>query len=249
MGLAERDVWDDLFDDLYLEMYASRMAERDPVAEARAAVELAGIRPGAAVLDAPCGFGRHSIALARDGYSVTGVDRSRVQLDEARKQAEGDENPRWLQADVRELPLGDESFDAVLNLFSSLGYRGEDGDRSTLREFLRVLRPGGAVVIETMHRDRLVRIFDPQSWEELEDGSLLFEERAPDYLAGELETRIELVRADGSRRGVTYRLRCYTATELAALLRDAGFSHVEAYGGYEGAELTPERRLVLVARR
>ena len=68
-----------------------------------------------------------------------------------------------MQADYRELPFEDGSFDAVVNLFSSLGYRGDEGDRQTLREFRRVLRPGGALVIETMHRDRLVRVFRPRT--------------------------------------------------------------------------------------
>jgi ubiquinone/menaquinone biosynthesis C-methylase UbiE len=240
--------WDELFDELYLEMYANRLAERDPVTEALGAATLAGVSPGAEILDAPCGFGRHAIPLAGEGYSVTGVDRSPAQLEEARRRAGDAENPRWVQADFRELTFEDASFDAVFNLFSSIGYRGEEGDREMLVEFRRVVRPGGALVIETMHRDRLVRIFDPQSWEELEDGSLLFEERTPDYLAGEITSRIEYVRPDGSRRGVTYTIRLYTATELIALVRAAGFAEVDAYGGMEGEEVTPDRRLVVVAR-
>lgn len=243
----ERDYWDDLFDELYLEMYSKRL-ERDPRPEALGAVRLAALAPAAEILDAPCGFGRHSIPLALEGYAVTGVDRSVVQLEEARRRAAHGDNPRWVQADFRELPFEDASFDAVLNLFSSLGYRGEEGDRQTLREFRRVLRPEGALVIETMHRDRLVRIFDPQSWDELDNGAFVLEERNPDFLTGEVETRLELVRPDGSRRSVTYTLRCYNATELAALVRGAGFSRIEAYGGLEGEELTPERRLVLVGR-
>jgi SAM-dependent methyltransferase len=244
----EGDSWDELFDELYLEMYANRLAERDPGQEALGAARLAGLAQGAEILDAPCGFGRHAIPLAAEGFRVTGVDRSPAQLEEARRRAGDAENPQWLQADIRELPFEDGTFDAVLNLFSSLGYRGEEGDLQMLREFRRVLRPGGALVIETMHRDRLVHIYDPQSWEELEGGVLLFEERKPNYLTGEIATRIELVRPSGERRGVTYTIRVYTATELAALVRGAGFSDVEAFGGAEREEPTPDRRLWLVAR-
>jgi SAM-dependent methyltransferase len=246
--VIERDAWDEFFDELYLEMYAKRLAEREPAAEALAAAKLADAAPGTEILDVPCGFGRHSIPLAQEGYSVTGAERSGAQLAEARRRSGSADNRQWVQADMRDLPFADGSFDVVLNLFSSLGYRGEEGDLETLREFRRVLRPSGTLVIETMHRDRLVRIYDPQSWDELDDGSLLFEERRPDYLAGEIETRIELARPDGSRRGFTYRLRCYTATELAALVRAAGFSDLQAYGGFDGGELTPDQRLVVVAK-
>jgi SAM-dependent methyltransferase len=244
----ERDSWDELFDELYLEMYASRLSRMDPGPEALGAAELARVPEGGEILDAPCGFGRHSIPLTEAGYRVTGVDRSSVQLDEARRTADDPDNPRWVQADIRELPFENGSFDAVFNLFSSLGYRGEEGDLVTLREFRRVLRPRGALVIETMHRDRLVRIYDPESWEEVADGALILEKRRFDYLTGEVETRVELVRADGARRGTTWTMRLYSATELAALLRAAGFAAVDAFGGLDGAELTPDKRLALVAR-
>jgi ubiquinone/menaquinone biosynthesis C-methylase UbiE len=244
----DRDLWDELFDELYLKTYAFRIDQRDSAPEALAAAALAGVEPGSEVLDVPCGYGRHSIPLAAAGYRVTGADRSEVMLEEARRRAGDGEWPRFVHADMRELPFPDASFDAVLNLFSSLGYRGEEGDRQALGEFRRVMRPGGALVIETMHRDRLMRIFQPEDWEELADGDLVLERRRFHQLEGEVEALHQLVRADGTRHGVTYRLRTYTTTELAALARAAGFTEIVAFGDLEGAELAPETRLVLVAR-
>ena len=108
------------------------------------------------MLDAPCGFGRHSIPLARAGYRVTGADRSQALLGDARRRRSGHERwPKWVHADYRDLPLPDASFDLVVNLFSSLGYLGDEQDTRALAEFRRVLRPDGRLVIETMHRDRL----------------------------------------------------------------------------------------------
>ena len=43
-----------------------------------------GVEPGATVLDAGCGTGRYAVALARNGYRVTGVDQSGELLAEAR---------------------------------------------------------------------------------------------------------------------------------------------------------------------
>lgn len=244
----ERDHWDTLFDELYLRTYARVDGGVDDEQQARGAATLAGVVPGAEVLDCPCGYGRHSIVLARDGYLVTGADRSPVLLDEARRRAGEGAWPRWVQADHRELPFEDGSFDAALNLFSALGYRGEEGDRRTLAELRRVLRPGGALVVETMHRDRLMHIFQPRGWESLRGGDLLVEERSFDYAAGEIETTHTLVEAGGRRESVTYRFRVYTATELVRLLEGAGFSSVECYGGWERNELTRETRLVLLAK-
>ncbi len=141
------------------------------------------------------------------------------------------------------------SFDAVLCLFSSIGYRGEEGDRQTFGEFLRVLRPGAAVVVETMHRDRLMSVFQPRRWEHLEDDAVLLEEGRIDHVAGVIEMDHTLVPADGPRRSVTYRLRVYTATELVRMLEQVGFAEIEAFGDLEGGELARETRLVVRARK
>ena len=243
----ERDHWDTLFDELYLRTYARLDRDVDDDEEALGAVALAGVEPGADVLDAPCGYGRHSTILAREGYRVVGVDRSPVLLEEARRRTGEGEWPQWVQADHRELPFEDASFDAALNLFSALGYRGEEGDRRTLGELRRVLRPGGALVVETMHRDRLMHIFQRRGWTPLPDGDLLIEERTFDYAAGEIETTHSLVEAGGDRESLTYRFRVYTATELVRLVEEAGFGQAECFGGWEREPLSRETRLILVA--
>src|SRR5437899_10770824 len=64
----------------------------EPEAGARGAVRwivgVTGLKPGARVLDSPCGFGRHAVALARLGYKVTGVDFNETELGRAREAAE-----------------------------------------------------------------------------------------------------------------------------------------------------------------
>jgi SAM-dependent methyltransferase len=241
------DRWDELFDELYLKTYADR-EPGDPREEALGAASLAGVEPPAEVLDAPCGYGRHSVVLAEAGYRVTGADRSQMLLDEARRRSGGGDWPEWVRADHRELPFDDASFDAVLTLFSSLGYRGEEGDRATLRELRRVLRPAGALVIETQHRDRIMAIFREEGWQDLGEGALRLEARRMDYAAGEIETDFILIEADGSRHSLTYRLRLYTATELVGLLEAAGFDDVECFGGFGREPLSRETRLFVLAR-
>jgi ubiquinone/menaquinone biosynthesis C-methylase UbiE len=243
-----QEEWDRFFDEFYLEAYASRLAAFDSHAEARAAAELAGAAGGAEVLDCPCGFGRHSIPLADAGYRVTGVDRSPKQLEEARARAGDRAWPRFVQADYRELPFGPANFDAAMNLFTGIGYYGEDADRTAFAEVRRVLRPGAKFVLETMHRDLLMSVFAEKDWDDLGDGAIAFEHRSFDHVGGAVETFLRLVRADGGHASFGYRIRTYTATELAAMLRDAGFADVEFFGGLiEREPVSRERRLVAVA--
>ena len=242
-------MWDKLFDELYLRTYAPLQSEDDAEAQARAGAALLALEPAADVLDAACGFGRHSLVLARDGFRVTGVDRSDVLLAEARRRSNGAEWPRWVHADLRELPFPDASFDGALNLFSSvLGYYGEEDDVRFLSELRRVLRPDGRLVVETVHRDRVMARFAARDWQRVPEG-VLVEERTFDYVAGVNETLHELVPRAGDPVSLTYRVRIYTAGEVVRLLRRAGFATVDVHGDLAGAPLTRESRLVLVAAR
>ena len=240
--------WDRLFDELYLRTYAALADPETARKQAEGLVRLVGLELDADVIDCPCGYGRHSTEFARLGLHVVGVDRSEVLLAEARRRAGEGEWPRFVQADYRELPFEDGSFDCVANLFSSLGFWGEEGDRRAIAEFRRVLRPGGSLVVETMHRDLLMTIFGPKSWERLPDGALMIEERAFDHERGVIRVRHEVVEPDGARVAAPYELRVYTATELIAFARDVGFEHVSCHGDLDGAPLSRDTRLVLVAR-
>src|ERR687894_183000 len=55
-------------------------------------------------------------------------------------------SPAFVRADYRKLPFPDASFDAAVNLFSSLGYLGDEEDVRVLAEIGRVLRPGSRLV-------------------------------------------------------------------------------------------------------
>lgn len=238
--------WDAVFDETYLRTYLPFFREERTREEALGAAALAGVEPGARVLDCPVGFGRHSLVLAEAGYRVTGVDRSEKQLAEAERRRGDGEWPWLLHADYRELPFTDASFDAVLNLFTSLGYLDRAGDVGVLREFRRVLRPGAALVVETMHRDRLAHIFAERTWDRLPDDSLFLQERRPDWAAGTSSTLHLIVTPDGERIERRFVHRVYTVTEWHAMLLEAGFAEVESFSDWEGeTPPTPAERLIL----
>ena len=62
--------------------------------------------------------------------------------------------PIYVEADMRRPPTG--PFDAAINLFSSFGYFDDPReDTAALTAWSRCLRPGGVLLMELMHRDRL----------------------------------------------------------------------------------------------
>jgi ubiquinone/menaquinone biosynthesis C-methylase UbiE len=242
--LSSTESWDALFNEFYLRAYAADERDAEAAVQALAAVRLAGCPEGGEVIDVPCGFGRHSIPLAEAGYRVTGVDRSPRLLDEARQRGGG---PELVRADYRELPFADASFDAALNLFSSLGYLGDEEDTRALTEIHRVLRPGGRLVIETMHRDRLVADWHEKDWQLLGEGRLLVEQRTFDPVTGIAQSTQTLIESSGERESRTWSLRTYSATELRAMLDRAGFESARCYGDLEAGPFSTRTRLVIVA--
>ena len=239
--------WDELFDESYARLYPPSTDERAR-AEAEAAARLAGLAPAAEVLDCPCGYGRHSLVLAQAGYRVTCADRSEAQLDEAKRRRGGAEWPRLVRADYRELPFADDSFDAVLCLFTSLGYLDRHGDVAVLAEFRRVLRPGGALVVEVMHRDRLAWAFQPRDWDWHADGGVILREREFDPVAGTVANHQLYISEAGERLSRRFVVHVYTVTEWTAMARQAGFSDIECFGGWDDAPPSTRSRLVMRAR-
>lgn len=243
------ETWDAFFSDFYLRAYADDTRDEQAEGDALAAAKLAGIAPGADVIDVPCGFGRHTLALARAGYRAVGVDRSATLLDEARRRSGGERWPKWTRADYRDLPFADESFDAAFNLFTSLGYLGDEQDTVVLGAIRRVLRPGAKLVLETMHRDRLVTHFSESDWHLMGEGRLLLEQRTWDPVAGVAQSTQTLIDSTGERESRTFSVRTYSVTELMAMLNRAGFSDAKAYGGFTAEPFTTSSRLVIVATR
>src|ERR1700738_5588386 len=127
MAQPDSEWWRSWFGPSYLALYDGFLAERTPVEIDRLEVLLA-LRPPQRILDLPCGQGRHAIELARRGYEVTGVDLSPYLLGVARERAYASGvKVRWLEGDMREALPG-ETFDLILNLFTSLGYFDDEAD-------------------------------------------------------------------------------------------------------------------------
>lgn len=245
---SSAETWDAFFNEFYLRAYADDALGDEAEAQALAAARLAGCPAGGDILDVPCGFGRHTLALGRADFRAVGADRSEVLLAEARRRAGGARWPKFVQGDYRKLPFADASFDAAVNLFSSLGYLGDEGDGRVLAEIRRVLRPGASLVIETLHRDRLVRAFSEQDWGLVGEGRVRLERRTFDPAAGVAQTTQTLIEPSGERDSRTWSVRVYTATELLAMLERAGFAEARCLGDLDGAPFAITSRLVIVAR-
>jgi SAM-dependent methyltransferase len=219
--------WESFFDQDYLFLYSAALTPERTEQEVAGLAALLRLKPGARVLDLCCGDGRHAIPIQRRGFGVTGVDSSEPLLRAAAKRAATvGARPRLVRADARALPLRS-GFDAALLLFNSLGYGTDADSLSMLREARRC---APQLLLEVAHRDEHVRRAPPgvqREWMELR-GVFILTERWIDPLAGVAHAVFRF-----NDRVKEFRHRLFTATELVALLRRAGFDKIELYGGYD----------------
>lgn len=105
----------------------------------------------ASVLEVATGTGTTAIMLARrfPNYSVTGLDFNEKALEIARERSRGIRNLKYINGNVEELSLGNNTFDFVVTDFS-IGSFGNFG--RALEEMHRVLKPGGEIVILDINR-------------------------------------------------------------------------------------------------
>jgi SAM-dependent methyltransferase len=140
---------------------------------------------------------------------------------------------RLVRGDIRNLPARwSGRFDAVVSLGASFGFFATPKeDDAAIRSYANVLRPDGVLVLHAPNRDGIVARFIEKDWWETDDSTLVLHEREFDPLSGVLTVHTTLHRGVRTRKRA-YRMRLYTATELAAMCARHKLMVVEAYDGW-----------------
>jgi SAM-dependent methyltransferase len=212
--------------------------------------EMLALRPGTRVLDLCCGPGRHSVELAQRGMIVTGVDRTARYLDRARNRAEAaGVEVELVKSDMREF-VRPESFDAAINLFTSLGYfEDSQDDLKVVKNVCDSLVEGGRFVIDTIGKEIICRIFVERDWHRVSDGTIMLEERSPAPDWSRMDNTWTLIK-DGQTREYHFSHRLFSAVELCELCKQAGFGQTEVFGSLARSPYDHKAgRLVVVATK
>ena len=231
------------FGEEYLQLYPHR--DEDDAERVVSLVDRVATLDGARVLDLACGPGRHAVRLVQRGADVLGLDLSLPLLTRARHG-----NPpvrKLVRGDMRCLPLCDETFDLVVNLFTSFGYFADDAEHDlVMRSVATVLKPGGKLFMDYLNAAAVRSTLVPREEQVIgtrrvtierslvDDGKYVVKEM---HLVDEDETFLE-------------RVRLFSADDLTTMMEAAGMRVVERFGNYAGDELTADTpRTILVAQR
>jgi len=202
--------------------------------------------PGAKLLDAPCGNGRHALEFANRGYSVTGVDLSKESIEEAQKTAPA--ACRWRIGDMCDLPWASE-FDAAYCFGNSFCYVNREGAVKFLSAVARTLKPGARFAVETgMAAESILPTLVRNRWYRAGDIFMLSENQY-DATESRLDLQYTFIQhGKVDTRPASY--YCFTVAELRRMHVEAGLEPVEQFGSLAGEPYQlGAPRLILVSQR
>lgn len=204
------------------------------------------LHPAARVLDIGCGFGRHSVELARRDYHVLGIDPAAAMIRAARENAQEAGVDVEFQQVAAEGYFAAEPFDAALCLFTTLGQippASDEDNRDLLSTVFNSLKEGGRFALELPQKQPALDALKPS---DRFGGNTSYAEVRRSYDAGTgiVTEQFHIVSPD-SAQDFHLRYRLFTQQDVTGLLTAAGLQRLKSYDGYTGADLTDDSPAML----
>ncbi|HNR44743.1 MAG TPA: class I SAM-dependent methyltransferase [Methanofastidiosum sp.] len=188
------------------------------------------------IIDIGCGTGRHSIELARRGYTVTGIDLSECMLEMAKQKAkEAKVKVEFIKADARYLKF-EKEFDLALIICEG-GFSLMETDEMNymvLQSASRSLKQKGKLILNTLNGlfplfHSVKDFINSNSF----DGKS--QENTFDLMTFRDKHIIEITDDDGNTKKIKCDERYYVPSEITWLLKSLGFEKVGICGCKLGA--------------
>lgn len=209
--------------------YDQNVFTRNTRVEVQFLLDLMDLPRGSSILDMGCGTGRHSVELARQGFLVTGVDRSMAMLAQARAKARAaGVEVCWVEADATAF-VADKAHDAAICLCEgAFGLVEHDEDPLThdmaiLRNVAASLKPGAPFVLTALNGYALIRRMTDR---DVDAGTF-----DPASMLAQYVDQMDLPEG---QRAVLVRERLFIPPELAAMTYHSGFDVEHVWGGTAG---------------
>lgn len=214
------------------------------------------------VLDAACGTGRHAIALANEGFQMSGADLYPEMVSQAQANAfAADQNLNLKTVGFGNMfkAFNSDQFDAVLCLGNSLPHvQSQKELAQALADFAALVKPGGIMILQSRNFDRVVkyklRWMDPQAVDESNKHYIFY--RFYDFLPNGLIQFNILTLSRGVSQDWQSELDATLLypTQSEQLLEEitkVGFEEVRFFGNMAGDSFDPETSsdLVVVATK
>jgi 2-polyprenyl-3-methyl-5-hydroxy-6-metoxy-1,4-benzoquinol methylase len=210
------------------------------------------------ILDIGCGTGRHSIEMAKRGYSVTGIDLSPSQLESARAKASiQNVSVDFRQADARTLTFHNE-FELVIMLCEGAFPLMETDEMNfqILQNASNALVPNGTLIFTTLNG--LFPLFHSVKdflAAHAEEGNARYADNSFNLMTFRDENITSVADDDGNKKDLRCNERYYVPSEISWLLKSVGFLSIEIFGARLGcfsrsdALTTEDFEMLVVAKK
>jgi len=193
------------------------------------------------ILDVGCGTGRHSVELARRGYSLTGIDLSASLLEKARAKAKKlGLSINFLQHDARQLPFKEE-FDAAIMICEGAFPLMETDEMNfeILKNVSRALKSKAKLIFTTLNGlfplFNSVNEFHGTMDQERKEGTATYHSTHFDLMTFRDHNITKVEDDEGRPKELQCNERYYVPSEISWLLKSVGFPSVEIFGAKLGA--------------
>ena len=234
----------------YLQTKKQTLKERT-IAEVDGIINLLGLGNGVRILDIPCGYGRHSIELAKRGFSIVGSEINSVHLDKAKEISEKEKvEINFQKENMIDISYNFE-FDAVINMFYSFGFFETDEENlKVLQNFYDALKPGGRLLF---HTDvNIPRILNGK-YKEDEERNLASGKKLriiDKYNPATKRIDGTWIIKDGGEIKKDYSVRVYAKEEFIDICKKVGFAKFSAYGDWGGSEYSEDSEdMIIIAEK
>ncbi|MFA6315017.1 MAG: class I SAM-dependent methyltransferase [Candidatus Paceibacterota bacterium] len=234
-------------------MAAKQSLEERTATEVDGVIWLAGLKGGEKILDIPSGYGRHSIALAKKGFSVTGSELNSVHLNRAIQNAKSaDAEVKFVQENMIDITYQNE-FDVVINMFYSFGFFDIDEENNrVLMNFYNALKPGGKFLFHTdVNIPRVLSgKYREDETRQLVSGKSLRIIDKYDPTDKKIHGTWIIKEKDGNEEKRDYVVRVYTREEFMEICKLVGFKEFQTYSDWSGAPYSEDSEdMIIIAEK
>jgi cyclopropane fatty-acyl-phospholipid synthase-like methyltransferase len=229
---VQDDWYKDFFAGLNCEMWVKAASVEWTNQEVDFLVDVLNTQPGTIILDIPCGFGRHTIEMAKRGYAMTGVDISTDFIQRLRQQLEDEQLPiEAIQGDVLTTYF-EPRFDGAYCLGNSFGYVNYEGMNMFVGNVSAALKSGARFVINSgLIAESILPNFPKTGHYVLGD---LIMDISNSYIIGDscMITELTYTQGDHTEKHL-FKHYVYTLADIKRLLASHGLQTIAVYNSTE----------------
>lgn len=233
--------------------YYPSITVKQTVDETKFVKEFLSIKKYKNILDFVCGFGRHSIELAKNGYNIEGFDIDKESVENAKKiiTETNLKNIKLYKKDAFKFKKQN-FFDAAICLYSSIGFLEKEINDIVFANLFKSVRIGGRIILDVMNSDWAIKNLKSYSEKEIiYKGKKYIINHNREILVNPIREKntIKFIEENGEKiHTVFYIIQLYSYEELQEKFLKNNFKIYKKFGSFQKDRISSKnQRIIIIA--